>query len=252
MYRKIIKRSLSNMRDSYLIYILACSFAIGVFGILISLGDNPSLIQALRVWDDLIYQIAVFMSSLFAICAFIYMIYVGGFFIKQQRNEFLTFEKLGMQRWVIVAIGFLQTIIVQALAWLIGLMITIVFQKFMGMLLFYLMRVRFNFIMHISSSDFWLLLQIFVGSTLVLSIINAFKTIRILYKQKRKKTVKTRWWLRIPAGVFGLVLLISAQVCTFLLFYDMHTISYSARPLMEIFYIMMADIFGTYLVNYAF
>ncbi|WP_057880532.1 ABC transporter permease [Companilactobacillus kimchiensis] len=252
MYRKIIRRSLSNMRDSYLIYILACSFAIGVFGILISMGDNPSLRNALRLWDTFIYDITVTMSGLFAFCAFVYMIYVGGFFIKQQRNEFLTFEKLGMPRWILVAIGFFQTAIVQALAWLIGIGLTLIFQKFMGMMLFYLMGVRFNFAMHISLNDLWLLLEIFVFSTLVLSIINAIKTMRILQKKQRKVIIKTRWWLRIPAGAFGILLLFSAQICTFYLFKDMRMISYSSKPLIEIVYIMGADIFGTYLVYFGF
>ncbi|WP_119327345.1 ABC transporter permease [Companilactobacillus musae] len=252
MYRKIIKRSLSNMRDSYLIYILACSFAIGVYGILLSMGDNPSLHFALRFWGSFINDTTMIMSSIFAFCAFIYMIYVGGFFIKQQRNEFLTFEKLGMQRWVIVAISFFQTIIVQAIAWVIGITLMLIFQKFMGMLLFYLMRVRFNFEMHISLSSIWLLIRVFFISTLILSIINAIKTIRILQKKKRRPLIKTRWWLRIPAGLFGIILLLTAQVCTLYLFKDMHTISYSAKPLTEIMYIMGADIFGTYLVYFGF
>jgi len=252
MYRKIIKRSLSNMRDSYLIYILACSFAIGVFGILLSLGDNPSVHNALRWWDTFILDITLIMSSLFAFCAFIYMIYVGGFFIKQQKNEFLTFEKLGMPRFVIIAIGFFQTLIVQAVAWIVGLTLTVIFQKFMGMLLFYLMRVRFNFTMHISWKDAQTLMLIFVFSTLGLSVINAFRTMRILQKKQRKTFVKTRWWLRIPAGIFGIILLLSAQVCTLYLFKDMRTISYSSKPITEIFFIMLSDIFGTYLVYFGF
>lgn len=252
MYRKIIKRSLSNMRDSYLIYILACSFAIGIYGILLSIGDSPSVYIALHWWDSFIYDITNIMSSLFAFFAFIYMIYVGGFFVKQQRNEFLTFEKLGMQRWVIITISFFQTAIVQAVAWLIGLMLMLVFQKFMGMLLFYLMQVHFNFGMYLSWDDLWLIFQVFLISTLILSVINAIKTMRILQKKQRRTIVKTRWWLRIPAGLFGVVLLLSAQVATLYLFKDMRTISYSSRPLMEVAYIMVADIFGTYLVYYGF
>lgn len=252
MYRKIIKRSLSNMRDSYLIYILACSFAIGIYGILLSMGDNPSLLFALKTWESFINDATMIMSGIFAFCAFIYMIYVGGFFIQQQRNEFLTFEKLGMQRWVIVAISFFQTVIVQAIAWIIGLALLLIFQKFMGMLLFYLMQVRFNFEMNISFSSLWILIKVFLISTLILSVINAIKTVRILQKKKRRTLVKTRWWLRIPAGIFGIILLFTALICTAFLFKDMHTVSYSAKPMMEILYIMGADIFGTYLVYYGF
>jgi hypothetical protein len=252
MYRKIIKRSLYNMRDSYLIYILACAFAIGVFGILISLGDNPSVRLSLRSWNSFISDITVMMSGLFAFCAFVYMVYVGGFFIKQQRNEFRTFEKLGMQRWVIVTLSFIQTAIVQAFAWIIGLSGTLIFQKFMGMSLFYLMQLRFNFIMHISWNDVFLLAKMFFFSTLVLSIINAIKAFRILQKKSNNRKIRTRWWLRIPAGIFGLLLLFSAQICTISLFYDMHTISYSSKPFTEILFVMIADIFGTYLVYFGF
>lgn len=252
MYRKIIKRSLSNMRDSYVIYILACSFAIGIFGILLSMGDNPSVHLALHWWDNFIYDISSIMSGLFAFFAFIYMAYVGGFFIKQQRNEFLTFEKLGMQRWIIVTLSFLQTAIVQAVAWIIGLSLLLIFQKFMGMLLFFLMQVRFNFEMYLGWDNLYILLEVFAVSTLILSLINAIKTMRILQKKKTKSLVKTRWWLRIPAGAFGIILLLSAQICTAYLFKDMRMISYSGKPLAEIFYIMMADIVGTYLVYYGF
>lgn len=252
MYHKIIRRSFSNMRDSYLIYVLACSFAIGVFGILWTMGGNPSIHNALRWWDTFIYDISSFMSGLFGFCAFIYMIYVGGFFIKQQRNEFLTFEKLGMQRWVIVGLSFIQTVIVQAVAWITGMALMLIFQKFMGMLLFYMMRVRFNFGMYIGWYSFWFLLRVFLISTLILSTINAIKTVRILHRKKRKTVVKTRWWLRIPTGIFGIILLLTAQVCTIYLFKDMRMVSYSSKPLVEVLYIMLADIFGTYLVYFGF
>lgn len=252
MYRKIIKRSLSNMRDSYLIYVLACSFAIGVFGILWTMGGNPSIHNALRWWDTFIYDISSIMSGLFAFFAFIYMIYVGGFFIKQQRNEFLTFEKLGMQRWIIVGLSFVQTAIVQTVAWILGMGLMLIFQKFMGMMLFYLMKVRFNFEMYIGWNSFWFLLRIFLISTLILSLVNAIKTVRILQKRQHKNIIKIRWWLRIPAGIFGIILLLSAQICTVYLFKDMRMISYSSKPLTEILYIMLTDIFGTYLVYYGF
>jgi len=252
MYRKIIKRSLSNMRDSYLIYILACSFAIGTFGILLSMGDNPSVHYALHWWDDIIYDLTMIMSSIFAFFAFIYMAYVGGFFVKQQRGEFLTFEKLGMQRWTIIMISFIQTAIVQALAWIIGLTVMLIFQKFMGMLLFYLMQVRFNFEMHLGVTNLGLLFEVFLISTLILSIINSVKTMRILQKNEHRTITKTRWWLRVPAGIFGVVLLITSQIVTMYLFKDMPSISYSSRPLMEIVYIIGADVFGTFLVYFGF
>ncbi|MFH5811133.1 ABC transporter permease [Companilactobacillus sp. FL22-1] len=252
MYHKIIKRSLSNMKDSYLIYILSCSLAIGIFGILLSIGDNPSVHLAMEWWDRFIYEISTMMSYIFAICAFAYMIYVGGFFVKQQRNEFVTFEKLGMQRWMIVMISFLQTTLVQVIAWVIGIAWLLIFQKFMGMMLLYLMKIPYNFKMYIGWDKAWVLAEMFLVSTLILSLINAIKTIRILQKKQRRTIVKTRWWLRIPAGILGVILLLTAQVTTIYLFKDMRTISYSSRPFLEIMYIMGADVFGTYLVYFGF
>lgn len=180
------------------------------------------------------------------------MIYVGGFFIQRQKNEFLTFEKLGMPRWVIVMISFFQTAIVQIVAWLVGLLLMVIFQKFMGMLLFYLMQIRYNFATSFGGDTLLTMFWTFLFSTIILSLLNAIKTIRILRKKQRKINVKTRWWLRIPAGVFGIALLFSAQICTWSLFTDIRMISYSAKPLNEIFFILLADIFGTYLVYYGF
>src|SRR5699024_817749 len=126
------------------------------------------------------------------------------FFIQRQKNEFLTFEKLGMQRWVIVTISFFQTAIVQIVAWAIGLLLMVIFQKFMGVLLFYLMQLRVNFTTNFDGYTILTLFKSFFFSTLILSTVNAIKTIRILQKKQRKVSVKTRWWLRIPAGVFGI------------------------------------------------
>jgi len=97
-----------------------------------------------------------------------------------------------------------------------------------------------------------LLIATFVWTTLTLSIINAIKTYRILKKKERRTIVKTRWWLRVPAGLFGVVLLITAEIATFYLFKNMRTISYSSKPLTEIVYILGSDIFGTYLVYFGF
>ncbi|WP_334332323.1 hypothetical protein [Companilactobacillus sp. HBUAS59544] len=252
MYRKIIKRSLYNMRDSYLIYILACAFAIGIYGTLVSLGSNPSIKHAIPLWKSLLGDISIMMSWLFAFCAWLYMVYVGGFFVKQQHQEFMTFEKLGMQRWIIIAISFLQTAVVQLFAWIIGLCGTVVFQKFLGMMLFYLMNLKVNFLMHIDLSDVTFLMKIFIYSTLVFSSINAFKTMRILQKGKKRKVFKIRWWIRIPAGLFGVILLVAAQFWAVQLVYDISSVSYSPKPAAEISFILVADVFGTYLVYYGF
>ena len=252
MYRKIIKRSLYNMRDSYLIYILACAFAIGIYGTLVSMSTNPSIKRAIPTWRSYLGDISIMMSWVFAFCAVIYMVYVGGFFVKQQHHEFITFEKLGMQRWVVVMLSFFQTSVIQFFAWIIGLLGTVVFQKFLGMVLFYLMHLRFNFLMYISLADARHLLTVFLYSTIFFSGINAFKTMRILQKGGKRRAKKARWWLRIPAGLFGIVLLILAQVGSVQLIYDIDSIGYSPKPMAEILFILIADVFGTYLVYFGF
>ncbi|WP_025023185.1 hypothetical protein [Companilactobacillus nodensis] len=160
MYLKIIKKSLTNMRDSYLIYILACSFAIGLFSILLSLTNNKIMKHDVSMWRTSLMPIVFTLSVVFAISAFVYMAYVGGFFIKQQQHEFLTFQKLGMSKFTIIVIGFLQTFIIQVIAWVLGIIEALIFQKFFGMLLLYLMHVRSNFTMYLRLVSLTTLLQI--------------------------------------------------------------------------------------------
>ncbi|USQ69367.1 hypothetical protein M5C72_03810 [Companilactobacillus allii] len=253
MYLKIVRRSLSKMHDSYLIYTLACSFAIGIFSILISLVDNRILKHDISLWRSSMMPIVFTLSIVFAASAFVYMAYVGGFFIKQQRYEFLTFEKLGMSKATIVVLGFMQTFVIQVFAWVLGIIEAFIFQKFFGMLLLYLMRVKISFTSYLNLDSLLSLLRIAVTSIFVFSIINAIRTYSIVKKNK-PNIKKINIWLRIPTGTFGILLFISAVIGTIALFTTVQDTDsgYSNHLIFESMYVAIAYFAGTYLIYFGF
>ncbi|WP_125568856.1 FtsX-like permease family protein [Companilactobacillus insicii] len=254
MYLKIIRRSLAKMHDSYLIYILSCSFAIGIFSILISLTNNKIMKHDVSMWRTSLMPIVFSLSLVFAVSAFIYMAYVGGFFIKQQRHEFLTFQKLGMSKITITIIGFLQTLVIQFLAWVLGIIEALIFQKFFGMLLLYLMHVRINFTAYLRVNSLITLLQIAGYAIVAFSLINAVRTYRIVRNNKPKQR-KVNFWLRIPAGTLGIVLFVSAlavNISMFASFEDYGFNGYTDRIVIQIIYILFGFFFGTYLIYFGF
>ncbi|WP_334330179.1 FtsX-like permease family protein [Companilactobacillus sp. HBUAS59699] len=254
MYLKIIRRSLAKMHDSYLIYILSCSFAIGIFSILISLTSNKIMKHDISLWRTSLMPIVFSLSIVFAISAFVYMAYVGGFFIKQQRHEFLTFQKLGMSKATITIIGFLQTLVIQFLAWVLGFVEAVIFQKFFGMLLLYLMRVRISFTADLKLDGLVVLLQIAAYAIVIFSLINAIRTYRIV-KNDGSKRREASFWLRIPAGTLGIVLFVSALVVVISMFTDIESYGYSNydnQMILQIMYIFVGFFFGTYLIYFGF
>ncbi|APX72275.1 hypothetical protein BTM29_06750 [Companilactobacillus allii] len=193
------------------------------------------------------------LSIVFAASAFVYMAYVGGFFIKQQRYEFLTFEKLGMSKATIVVLGFMQTFVIQVFAWVLGIIEAFIFQKFFGMLLLYLMRVKISFTSYLNLDSLLSLLRIAVTSIFVFSIINAIRTYSIVKKNK-PNIKKINIWLRIPTGTFGILLFISAVIGTIALFTTVQDTDsgYSNHLIFESMYVAIAYFAGTYLIYFGF
>ncbi len=239
------------MKDSYLIYILSCSFAVGMFSILLSLVDNPRLKSGISSWSASLNNITLGFSVLFIFCVFVYMGFVGGFFIKQQTNEFKTFEKFGMSRWTVIVIGFIQTFVVQLISWLIGIIIALIFQKFFGMLLLYLMGVKTGFMFRFTGNIFSMLWQICLYSTIVFSIMNSFRVRRLLKKNKDKSERTPRWYIRLPGGIVGILLFISGILVTVILFGDVKDSNQTAA-VAELSFLFVAYLAGTYLMYYGF
>ncbi len=242
------------MRDSYLIYILSCSFAIGLFSILLSLINNKIMKHDVSMWRTSLMPIVFSLSVVFAVSTFVYMAYVGGFFIKQQEHEFLTFQKLGMSKFTIIVLGFFQTLIIQVIAWVVGIIEALIFQKFFGMLLLYLMHIRSNFTAYLRPTSLTTLLQIAGYAILVFSIMNAFRTYRIV-RTKKVKARKINFWMRIPAGTLGIVLFVSALAVVISMFASFENLGYDGygdKIVLQVIYIFFAFFFGTYLIYFGF
>ncbi|MQS89020.1 ABC transporter permease [Companilactobacillus mishanensis] len=251
MYLKIIRRSLYNFRDSYLIYILSCSFAITVLSVLATIVDDPSL-QMVRNWHANLKSLMQGMMFIFAFFTFIYMIYVGGFFVKQQRQEFMTYEKLGMSRHIVAVIAFIQTFIVQIVAWLIGMLVAVILQKFFGMLLVYLMHVRMEFRFHFSMVAFHMMFQFFITSALIFSLVNALR----VYWMQRKNSKRTRLHLndfcKSLLGILGAMLFLIGMFVSIPLIQESKQTNVLDEILPGVMVVMLLFLVGSYLIYYGF
>lgn len=247
MYLKIIRRTLYNLRDSYLIYILSSSFAVAVLTLLATLVNDPSL-QVSKNWNDMFGTVLNFMVFIFGFFTFVYMAYVGGFFIDQQRQEFKTYRKLGMSRFAIAIIGFCKTFIIQILAWIIGMVVAVILQKFMGMLLVYLMRLRIDFVFFISLPTFIRMVYVGLYSSLILSVINGFRSFWITRVNVKKKRFQLSWFTKSLLGVIGLIFFIIGIILTVQIFSSVQDTQSIDNSIVMAVIVMFLYLFGTYFI----
>lgn len=235
------------MRDSYLIYGLSSVFAVAVLTILAMLVVDPTL-KSSHYWNTAFQQFMYVMVFIFAFFTFIYMVYVGGFFTAQQRQEFKTYFKLGMSKFAIALISFLETIVVQLLAWIAGMLVAIVFQKFIGMLLVYLMRIDVTFNFYFSTRIIWIMFQVGLYSAIFLSLLNAIRSYWMIRDRKKKRRFYDKWFIRSLLGIIGLIMFIVGVGLTVQLL----TLRHSARNINDglilSLIIGLLYLFGSYLV----
>ncbi|WP_010624296.1 ABC transporter permease [Companilactobacillus versmoldensis] len=251
MYLKIIKRSLYNLRDSYLIYILSSSFAVAVLTIFSTLINDPTL-RSVHYWNQTFQSFMYFMIFIFGFFTFIYMTYVGGFFIQQQKNEFRTYKKLGMSRWIIAVIGFLKTFIVQIIAWLLGMLVAIILQKFVGMMLVYLMHVKLNFGFFLDPMVIWRMLKLGIYSTFLLSLINGVRSYWIVRRQKDSHKLHLNLFFRSIFGIIGLLMFIGGILASLQVFQSVSDTQNIDLALWRVLWIVPLYFIGTYLVIMGF
>ncbi|MCH4008844.1 hypothetical protein [Companilactobacillus sp.] len=251
MYLKIIRRGLYNLRDSYLIYILSSSFAVAVLTLLTTLIQDP-LLQTVHYWDQTLQSIMYAMVFVFAFFTFIYMIYVGGFFVKQQQQEFLTYRKLGMSRFVISVIGFGKTFVIQIFAWIVGMIVAVVLQKFIGMLLVYLMRIKLNFEFFFTWDIAWLILRVGIYSTLFLSLVNGVRSYYMVRTSKNHRKLHLNWFVKSVLGILGVLMFLSGLGLTISLFQSFTDTAKIDNALIRAFIIGVLYFFGTYFIYLGF
>ncbi|WP_125771359.1 hypothetical protein [Companilactobacillus furfuricola] len=235
------------MRDSYLIYIASSVFAVAVLTLLAMLVDDPTL-KSSHYWNVTLQQFMYVMAFVFAFFTFVYMTYVGGFFIQQQRLEFKTYFKLGMSKFAIALISFLETIVVQLIAWVIGMLLAVILQKFIGMLLVYLMRIDLTFRFYLSMDVIWIMLKTGFYSSIILSLLNGFRAYLILRERKKKQHFYNNWFIRSLLGIFGVVLFLSGVALTMPLLSMSSEIGRNDDSMILTFIIGLLYVFGSYFV----
>lgn len=235
------------MRDSYFIYIASSAFAVAVLTLLAMLVDDPTL-KSSHYWNVTFQQFMNVMVFVFAFFTFVYMIYVGGFFIQQQRQEFKTYFKLGMSKAAIALISFLETLVVQLISWIIGMLIAVILQKFIGMLLVYLMRINVTFKFHFSLHVIWIVLQTGFYSAMILSLLNAIRSYLMIRDRKKKHHLYNNWLIRSLLGIIGVILFVSGIVLTIPLLTLSSDIGRNDDSLILTIVIGLLYLFGSYFI----
>ncbi|WP_125708359.1 ABC transporter permease family protein [Companilactobacillus zhongbaensis] len=247
IYLKIIRKSLYKLRDSYIIYVLASVFAVAVLTLLAMLVVDPTL-KTSHYWNISFQQVMYAMVFIFAFFTFVYMAYVGGFFIEQQKNEFRTYFKLGMSKFTIALISFLETFVVQLISWIIGMLVALILQKFVGMLLVYLMRIDLTFKFYYSAKVVWIMLQVGLYSTLILSLFNGLRSYFLVRDKHKKKHLYNHWLVRSLLGVLGLLLFLTGVILTLQLLTMGRNYDTLDQSLVMTLVIAILYLFGSYLV----
>lgn len=239
------------MRDSYLIYILSSSFAVAVLTLLPTLLNDPTL-KTSHYWNDSFQSILYSIVFIFAFFTFVYMAYVGGFFIEQQRQEFKTYRKLGMTRFAIAVLGFAKTLVVQLIAWIIGMIVAIILQKFVGMVLVYMMRIRMDFNFYFSTNILWVMVLVGINSTLILSLINGIRSYWIVRNDHKKKRFHLNWFVKSLLGIVGVILFFIGLIFSFQTLGAVTDTDNVDRALMKALLASFLYLIGTYFIFIGF
>lgn len=192
------------------------------------------------------------MVFIFAFFAFVYMIYVGGFFIKQQKQEFLTYRRLGMSKLIIAVIGFVKTFIIQILAWIIGMILALILQKFVGMLLVYLMRVKIDFQFYFTVNIVWLMLKVGVYSSIFLSVINAIRSYLMVRNGQRSRKFHLNNFFKSILGILGVLMFLVGLTMMIALFSAYTDTRKLDSALASSLIIILLFLFGTYFIFIGF
>ncbi len=148
MYLKMAINNLKNNNRAYLPYVLASIIIITNFYIIYSISQNKGIdemIGAAALKTMLILGVVII-----GIFATIFLIYTNSFLIKQRKKEIGLYCILGMEKKHIGIVLFYETMITSLGSIIIGLILGIIFSKFMFLILLNILRTDVHLAFYIS------------------------------------------------------------------------------------------------------
>ncbi len=137
-YWRLARHAVTNNRQTYLPYLLAATFTVMIFYILLSLSRDPALEQIHGG-----YVAAEFMtmgSVIVAFFAIIFLFYTNSFLMKQRKKELGLYNILGMEKKHIARILAVETAFLGAVSITAGIVLGICCNKLAYLLIVHLLR----------------------------------------------------------------------------------------------------------------
>lgn len=174
--------NIKRKSETYFTYFLSTTFAVAIFYIFCTIYYNPEFAD----FHTGISKIGiVFQFSAVIVLGFssIFVFYANSLFIRSRKKEIAIFSLLGMRKREIGLLLFTETLIVGVCSAACGILLGSLFSRFFSMILVKLMLggAPGN---HMSFRLTWQPVVISFGVFLLLFVLNAFYSMRIIYKSK--------------------------------------------------------------------
>ncbi len=176
MYLKIAYTNLKNNRRAYLPYVIASIGIIMTFYIIYSIAMNEGIGQMRGgEYVKIMMGLGTVIVSIFAV---IFLIYTNSFLIKQRKKEIGLYSILGMEKKHIGKVLLYETLITSLCSLGLGLLLGIIFSKFMFLLLLNILRADIYLSFYISIKGIKLT-SILFGSVFLVTLFSNLYHIKI-------------------------------------------------------------------------
>ena len=134
LYFKLAKTNLSNNKPFYIPYIISSIITVAMLYMMSFLSDNKGLNKIMGA-DSLatIFRLGV---GIIVIFSYIFLFYTNGFIIKRRKKEIGVYNILGMEKRHLSKVLFVETIYSAIISLVCGIIVGIVFSKFILMVLY--------------------------------------------------------------------------------------------------------------------
>lgn len=216
-------------KEVYLPYILIYGFMVFSFTSILLLINSPSLDQFYKITSvRMVLQIAVYVMGIFSL---IFLYYSDGFLLNKRLKEISLYAILGLDKKHLTKILALESLIVSALGYLIGIISASVIYKLLETIFLKLMLMEGNFYLSFARDAYIISFLVFAGISLLILLTRIIKIKRktILDLFKEEKTFKR------PRS-----LLLSSILAVVLIGYGYFLALTMNNPLKAIFYFFLA------------
>ena len=134
LYFKLAKTNLSNNKPFYIPYIISSIITVAMLYMMSFLSDNKGLNKIMGA-DSLatIFRLGV---GIIVIFSYIFLFYTNSFIIKRRKKEIGVYNILGMEKRHLSKVLFVETIYSAIISLVCGIIVGIVFSKFILMVLY--------------------------------------------------------------------------------------------------------------------